>query len=225
MASVRGYGVSGFQPEEGAGGYGAHGGHAGFGGGGYAQGGGGGSAGGDQYGMRGGGGWRAGDEGVYYGQDRQKGPRDGKGGGWQAPGGGGPAQAVEGAPPVPLGPAVKLELTGTDVWQARLGGTRWQDVDETWTQRLSQALRDGESTITLPHVYCNSFNEEVHSWYEIDFTGARNGTSITQMNCHSCTVRTLRVIELMAPPQQVPLALPSPPAAEAAGAANVQIGA
>ena len=160
--------------------------------------------------MRGGGGWRGGNGGGWG--DRQQ-------------------QAVEAAPPVQLGPPVKFELTGKDVWQAHMGNHQWQDVDETWAERLNQALRDGASTITLEHVYRNRYGEEVHSRYEIDFTGARDGTGITQLNCGSGTVRQMRVIELMAPnsansPQQVPmmaaslasLALSPPPAA--AGSAD-----
>jgi len=70
------------------------------------------------------------------------------------------------------------------------------------------ALRDGESTITWPHVYFNKRGEEVHSRCEIDFTGARDGRGITQQNCGSGKVRPIRIIELMAPnmaksPQQV----------------------
>jgi len=120
---------------------------------------------------------------------------------------------------------VQLELTGTDVWQAHMGDDQWQDVDETWTERLNQALRDGESTITLQHVWRNRYDEEVHSKYEIDFTGARDGRSIMQENCGSGTVRPMRVIELMAPnvaksPQQVPLASSPPPAGGAASSAG-----
>jgi len=86
-------------------------------------------------------------------------------------------------------------------------------------------LRDGESTITWPHVYFNKRGEEVHSRCEIDFTGARDGRSIMQENCGSGTVRPMRVIELMAPnvvksPQQVPPAISPPPAGGAASSAG-----
>ena len=86
---------------------------------------------------------------------------------------------------------MQLELTGTDVWQADMGDDQWQNVDETWTDRLNPALRDGESTITWPHVYFNKRGEEVQSRYEIDFTGARDGRGITQQNCGSGMARSI----------------------------------
>ena len=122
-------------------------------------------------------------------------------------------------------PPVQLELTGTDVWQTHMGNDHWQDVDETWTERLNEACRNGISTITLQHVWRNRHGEEVHSKCEIDFTGARDGGVIMQENCGSGTVRPMRVIELMAPnvvksPQQVPPAISPPPAGGAASSAG-----
>jgi hypothetical protein len=76
-----------------------------------------------------------------------------------------------------------------------MGGGKWQDVDPTWTEPLFRALREGQSTLRLEHMYQNRHGEEVRSWYTID----RSDTSVTQQNDATGKRRELRVVQLLEP--------------------------
>ena len=140
------------------------------------------------------GGGRAGGDHAGSGGHGRDGQTDGAGG--QA-GGDGEAQAGGAGPSV----AVACVFTGQDVWQADMGGGKWQDVDPTWTEPLLQALRDGHGTLRLPHTYLNKHGEEVRSWYTIDCTD----TSVTQKNEATGKQRELRLVQMMAPTVVKPL--------------------
>ena len=91
--------------------------------------------------------------------------------------------------------SVECVRAGQALWQVNLGGGTWQDVDPTWTEPLFQALRVGQSTLRLEHMYQNKHGEEVRSWYTIDCSDR----SVTQHNDATGTRRELRVVELMPP--------------------------
>ena len=116
--------------------------------------------------------------------------------GWR-PDGDGQEQAGRAGPPA----SVECVLAGQGVWQADMGGGKWQDVDPTWTEPLLQALREGHGTLRLPHTYLNKHGEEVRSWYTIDCTD----TSVTQKNEVTGKQRELRLVQMMAPAVVTPL--------------------
>ena len=149
-------------------------------------------------------------EGVGGGGGGSDGGGDGGGAGGAGPADGGAAQGGQGGsaagPPVP----VEFSLPGQHLWQADLGGGKWQDVDPKWSDPLRQALRDGVQTIRLEHIYHNKGGGEVHSWYTIDCTDT---TSITQQNEATGQRRELRAVQLMEPMVVEPRALAVPPPA------------
>ena len=102
-----------------------------------------------------GGGCAGGDHAGSGGHGRD-GQTDGDGG--QA-GGDGQAQAGGAGPPV----AVACVFTGQDVWQADMGGGKWQDVGPAWTEPLFKALHEGHSKFRLPHTSQDKHGEEVRS--------------------------------------------------------------
>ena len=124
--------------------------------------------------------------------------------------------------------SVEFVLTGQDVWQTAMAGfDEWQDVDPTWTEPLLEAMRNGERTIRLLHMYQNKYGEEVRSWYDID---CADPTAVTQKNVATGKQRAMRLVQLMAPvvvqphvaaPQDAPL--PPEPPADPEGAADTQI--
>jgi hypothetical protein len=118
-----------------------------------------------------------------------------------------------------------------------MGGGTWLDVDPTWTEPLLTAMRNGERTIRLLHIYQNKYGEEVRSWYVIDCADA---TAVTQKNEATGKERKMRLVQLMEPaavqPQVValqgaplphdappPPELPADPEGDADGDAGTQI--
>jgi len=108
--------------------------------------------------------------------------------------------------------------TGRYMWQVHLGYDKWEDVEPTWAEPLSQALRDGVRTIRLSHSYQNKFGEEVRSWYTIDCQHTKY--YMTQMNETTGRRRWLRAVHLMALPAMT-LPPPTEPLADPAGPADV----
>ena len=157
----------------------------------------------------GGGGWTAGRGGVW-----NSGGAWNRGGAWSAARGGawrgndggdggqaaddGRQAAADGQAAGEAGPPVSVEfkLTDQDVWQAAMGGGTWLDVDPTWTEPLLTAMRNGERTIRLLHIYQNKYGEEVRSWYVIDCADA---TAVTQKNEATGKERKMRLVQLMEP--------------------------
>jgi hypothetical protein len=95
-----------------------------------------------------------------------------------------------------------------------MGDGTWLDVDPTWTEPLLAAMRHGERTIRLLHIYQNKYGEEVRSWYAIDCADA---TAVTQKNEATGKERKMRLVQLMEPaavqpqvvaPQDAPLVQP-----------------
>ena len=141
-----------------------------------------------------GGDWKRGRGGGWHGHD------------WKTADDGGQA-AQDGHVRQTAGPPVECVLTGQDLWQADMGDGKWQDVDPTWTEPLFQALRGGQHTLRLPHVYQNKLGEEIRSWYTIECTD----TCVTQQNEATGKRRELRVVQMMEPTVVGPPAASPPP--------------
>ena len=81
-----------------------------------------------------------------------------------------------------------------DVWMAEAPGKGWIECDPTWKAAIDAALKDGTLKLRLPHVYRNTWGEEVTSWYTIDL---KDIDAVSQTNEASGTVREMALFRRM----------------------------